>query len=179
MRITKVTTKTGDRGKTGLGDGQRVSKSHPRIAFLGEVDELNTFVGFARVVCDSEINRDLEAIQHDLFNLGGEAAVPELEPELLTQERIQFLEKRLEEMNKDLAPLREFILPGGDEFAARLHMTRAICRRTERFAVSLQEMGENTHNWIPYLNRLSDYLFVLIRAHSLKNKQAETMWKRN
>lgn len=179
MRISKVTTKTGDGGKTGLGDGQRVSKSHPRIAFLGEVDELNTHIGFARVVNHSEIDKELEAIQHDLFDLGGEAAMPKLGLDLLGQDRIEFLEKRLVSMNKKLSPLKEFILPGGDEFAARLHMARAVCRRTERLAVALYDMGENTGNWIPYLNRLSDYLFVLIRFYTNSNNQTETQWKRN
>jgi cob(I)alamin adenosyltransferase len=180
MRITKVTTGQGDRGQTALGDGSRVSKTHPRIECLGVIDELNAQLGQVVVTCSSApLQRDLKQIQNDLFNLGGEVATPETPPELLTDERIVWLEDKLTKMNSTLPPLKEFVLPGGDEFAARLQLARTVCRRAERRVVALLEQESlNQPTWVRYLNRLSDYLFVLARYHLQCEGTGEQLWQR-
>jgi cob(I)alamin adenosyltransferase len=179
MRISKVTTKTGDQGETGLGDGKRVSKSDPRMHFLGTVDELNSFIGFLRALNYTEWDPILESIQQDLFNIGGECSLPDSKSMLLKEDRTHVLEEEIARLNASLPPLKEFILPTGDEFTTRLHLARTVCRRTERLAVTLKEAGENTRNWIPYLNRLSDFLFVLARCHQGILGTRETQWKKN
>ncbi len=179
MRVSKVTTKTGDKGDTNLGDGTRVSKSNIKIEFLGELDELNAWIGYIKSVCPISYQDELTDIQQDLLNIGGEASVENKDFTLLKEIKIKFLEKRLAELNKDLTPLKEFILPGGDEFSTRVHLGRTVCRRVERKAVSLSESGANTRFWIPYLNRLSDYLFVLARYHGIANQEKEIQWRRN
>ncbi len=181
MRISKVTTKTGDRGQTSLGQGEKVSKSHPRIQCLGGVDELNAQVGLSIVACkDTLIIAELKSIQNDLLNLGGEIATPNLGKSLLPEQRVEFLEQKIKEMNKELPPLKEFILPGGDEFSARLHVTRTVCRRIERDVVGLPPEETDIHHpvWLRYLNRLSDYFFVLARFHNHKQDVKENMWER-
>jgi len=179
MRISKVTTKTGDGGQTNLGNGQTVSKSHPRITAGGDLDELNAALGFANLKTPEKLILDLEEIQQDLFNLGGEISVPGMEGQLLDQKRLLFLEERLHEMNSYLEPLKEFILPGGDEFSCRLHLCRTICRRAERSIVILIESGIDPGIWIKYINRLSDFLFVLIRFHLQNIAADQILWKRN
>ncbi|NOZ03334.1 MAG: cob(I)yrinic acid a,c-diamide adenosyltransferase [FCB group bacterium] len=180
MRISKVTTKTGDRGQTSLGRGEKVSKSHPRIQCLGGVDELNAQVGFAIVACNDTFTiAELKSIQNDLFNLGGEIATPNLEKSLLPEQRVGFLEQRIEAMNEELPPLKEFILPGGDEFSARLHIARTVCRRVERDIVGFPSEETDIHQtvWLRYLNRLSDYFFVLARYHNSQQGVKENMWE--
>jgi len=179
MRVSKVTTKTGDQGQTGLGDGKRVSKSDPRMHFLGTVDELNSFIGFLRALNQPEWDPILEVIQQDLFNLGGEGSLPGSEMVLLKEDRLRELEEEINRLNKSLPPLKEFILPAGDEFTARLHLARTVCRRAERMAVALKDAGEETKSWIPYLNRLSDFLFILARYHQRTLGTHETQWKKN
>ncbi|MBL7046326.1 MAG: cob(I)yrinic acid a,c-diamide adenosyltransferase [Candidatus Marinimicrobia bacterium] len=181
MRITKVTTKKGDKGKTDLGNGTRISKNHPRIHTIGEIDELNAFLGFAITkTTDNSCISDLKSIQNDLFNLGGELALPDSDLNLLSDDRINFLEKHIEKMNSELPPLKEFILPGGDEFSSRLGLARAVCRRAERTLVGLLETEKGRELWIVYLNRLSDYLFVLARYYTHQSGGGETQWvKRN
>ena len=179
MRISKVTPKAGDKGETSLGDGKRVSKNHPNMVFLGDIDELNSFLGFAITVCKEKILvQELESIQQDLFNMGGEASIPGSEMKLLSEDRIVFLEDSLEKMNEILSPLKEFILPGGDEFSSRIHVVRSVCRRTERSCVFLRNTGVDVKNWLVYLNRLSDYFFVLARFSTQQEERDETYWDR-
>lgn len=179
MRISKVTTKKGDKGRTGLGDGSRLSKSDALIHFLGEIDELNSFVGFAISSSSNEsLSIDLRSIQQDLFNIGGEAAMPNLDTILLDQERIAFLDGQIDVLNGALSPLKEFILPGGDDFCSKIHIARTICRRAERSGVEVMENNINTKKWLPYLNRLSDYFFVLARCISSEEGGDEILWKR-
>lgn len=179
-RISKVTTKTGDKGETGLGDGSRVSKSHPLIRLLGEIDELNSYLGRVIASCNKDtIIVELQSIQQDLFNMGGEVSMPKTEINLLTKDRISFLEDRIAKLNEQLPPLEEFILPGGDEFCSRIHVLRAVCRRVERYCVEVMEEGLKIRYWLLYLNRLSDYFFVLSRYYSLEDGEDEILWNRN
>ena len=179
MRITKVTTKVGDKGTTALGDGSKVSKSDLRIRCIGEVDELNSFIGHAKIATnDKEIVKELSGIQNNLLNLGGELSAPQNPFDLLKEESIFHLETIIEKLNKELPPLRDFILPGGDEFSARLHIARSICRRVERSIVQLNEEENGRSVWIKYLNRLSDYFFVLSRFHTVKNNIIENQWNK-
>ena len=180
MRISKVTTKTGDKGETGLGDGKRISKDHPNMDFLGDIDELNSFLGLAINACkEKNLFQKLQSIQQDLFNMGGEASMPGTEMELLSADRVVFLEASLEKINETLPPLKEFILPGGDEFSSRIHVARVVCRRAERSCVSLLNTGVDVRNWLVYLNRLSDYFFVLARYITQNKGKNETLWDRD
>ena len=138
MRITKVTTKTGDQGDTKLGDGSHVSKDNARVHCLGSIDELNASMGLALVTLSEDHVADLESIQNDLLNIGGELSIPKMEKSLLQEDRVDFLEKRIKSINKQLPPLEEFIIPGGNESCARLHVARSICRRAEQNLVSLK-----------------------------------------
>ena len=172
MRITKVTTKGGDEGQTSLGNGQRVSKNHLRVHAIGTVDKLNSVIGWTRSIAKNGIKDDLEKIQQDLFNLGGELAVPGSDLKLLQITRLEWLETESEKMNKALPPLKEFILPGGSELSSRLHIARTECRDTERTLVSLGEVETVPDLQRHYLNRLSDYLFIL--ARKVKNDEGST-----
>ncbi|MCK4904138.1 MAG: cob(I)yrinic acid a,c-diamide adenosyltransferase [Candidatus Marinimicrobia bacterium] len=179
MRITKVTTKTGDKGTTSLGNGTKVSKSDLRICCIGEVDELNSFIGHIKVATpDDDLVQELNTVQNNLLNLGGELSIPDKNLELLKDESIYHMETTIEIMNKELPPLKDFILPGGDEFSARLHIARSICRRAERTIVKLIEKEDGRDIWIKYLNRLSDYFFVLARYHTIKNNINENQWSK-
>ncbi len=179
MRITKVTTKTGDNGTTSLGDGTKVSKSDLRIICIGDVDELNSFIGYAKVATSNcTIVKELIIVQNNLLNLGGELSIPKNKLELLREESISHLEANIETMNQKLPPLKEFLLPGGDELSARLHIARSVCRRVERSIVDLIEQENGSSNWIKYLNRLSDYLFVLSRYHLNKKNIYEEQWSK-
>lgn len=174
MRITKVITKKGDKGMTYLGEGSNVSKSDLRIETLGDLDELNAVLGVAIISCeDNNVHKELTDIQNDLLNLGGEVAVPNIGNILIKEDRINILENKTETLNKTLPPLKDFILPGGDELSSRLHVARAVCRRAERSVVRLAESDDGGLRWIRYLNRLSDFLFVLARS---KNSQSEEIW---
>ena len=179
MRITKVTTKTGDMGETGLANGERISKNSPRIHAMGSLDKLNSFIGWTRVNADENINNVLEAIQQDLFNIGGELAIPDVEMNLFNNSRLDWLDKQTELYNQQLPPLDEFILPGGTELASRLHIARAECRETERYIICLseQEFVSDLHK--KYLNRLSDFLFNLSRIVVLNQGVSEISWDYN
>ena len=175
-RLSKITPRTGDAGETGLGDGSRVSKDSPRIAALGDVDELNCALG---LVLAEDVPEDfravLEAVQHDLFDLGGELSIPG--HVLLKTERVAALEKHLEAWNADLAPLKEFILPGGSRAAAAAHLARTVCRRAERSVVAVgqrEPVGEDVRR---YLNRLSDLLFVAGRALNRAAGRGDVQWR--
>ena len=179
MRISKVTTKSGDKGNTSLGNGERVSKSHLLINLLGDIDELNSQVGSAISSCKSSlIASELQAIQQDLFNLGGEISIINSGTILINDDKVEFLEERIEDLNQNLKPLKEFIMPGGDEFCSRIHLSRAVCRRAERSCVAVLDLVKEKNVWLPYLNRLSDYFFVLARYVSSEQGSEEILWKR-
>ena len=176
MRITKVTTKTGDSGQTGLGNGERVSKNSLRIHAMGSIDKLNSVIGWSRIEVNEELSKSLERIQQDLFNLGGELAVPDVEMNLLLDERLTWLESHIEAINDELPPLTEFILPGGAEDCARIHIARAECRDSERILVALAEVEAIPQLHKTYLNRLSDYLFIVARKLKLDLGKEEISW---
>ena len=175
-RLSKITTRTGDAGDTGLGDGSRVPKDHARVAALGDIDELNSALGL--VLCEKpgkEIGTALAEVQNDLLDLGGELSIPG--HSLLKAERVTFLEEHTQKLNKDLAPLKEFILPGGTRAAAAAHLARTVCRRAERSVVALgrkEPVGEAARQ---YLNRLSDLLFVAARALNKAAGVGDVQWR--
>ena len=178
MRITKVTTKTGDKGKTALGDGSRVNKDSLRIHCLGSIDELNSSIGLASVMLPVKPIIDLKSVQNDLLNIGAEISMPDAKKKFLNKDRILFLEKEIESINKDLPPLEEFILPGGNDLCSRVHMARSICRRAERDLVSLNSKEQISPEVLKYINRLSDYLFVVARLLIQISDSDEIQWNR-
>jgi cob(I)alamin adenosyltransferase len=175
-RLSKIVTRTGDAGTTGLGDGSRVAKDSARIEAIGAVDELNSTVGWLAVLAlPPAVSHLLLAIQHDLFDLGGELAVPGYS--VLTQARVDALEQAVEQFNAALPPLKEFILPGGNEPAARCHLARTAARCAERRCWTLH--AEGLRDLAPvYLNRLSDLLFVLARVLARIDGGVEIHWDR-
>ena len=180
VRLTRIYTRAGDAGETSLGDGSRVPKTDLRIEAYGTVDELNSFVGLALAAeLPDEFRRWLEQVQNDLFDLGADLSVP-LEDERrerlrVTGEQVERLEELCDLVNERLEPLRSFVLPGGTEASARLHVARAVCRRAERLAVALAaEHGVNPAA-LSYLNRLSDLLFILARAANAGSP--EPLWR--
>ena len=179
MRITKVTTKTGDKGKTALADGSRVNKNSLRVHCLGSIDELNTFIGFAAAILPEKPEIDLKSIQNDLLNIGAEISIPNSDKKFINQDRIIYLEKEIELINNELPPLKEFILPGGNDLCSRIHMARSICRRAERDLVTLNNREPISPDILQYINRLSDYLFVLARLLSRSDDGDEIQWKRS
>lgn len=184
MRITRVTTRTGDAGETGLGGGQRVPKDHPRIEAYGTVDELNSMLGVARAhVTDAELQGHLEAIQHQLFDLGGDLCVREEDKARFGMppfpvDHVDALERVIDAANVELPPLKEFILPAGEPAAATLHVARCICRRAERLVVSLSHLEPVSPTVVPYLNRLSDALFQLARLVNVRSGRGDVLWQR-
>ena len=177
MRITKVTTRTGDKGQTGLGNGERVSKNSLRVNAMGSVDKLNSIIGWARIKANKQSDKPLEEIQQDLFNLGGELAIPDVQINLLKDARIDWLDSNIDEINALLPPLNEFVLPGGPEFTARVHIARSECRDAERAIIALSESECVPSNHKKYINRLSDFLFVLSRLETFQKGQKEIVWK--
>ncbi len=177
MRITKVTTKTGDTGETGLGNGERVSKNSPRVHTMGSIDKLNSIIGWARTLTSKDTFDILGLVQQDLFNMGGEIAIPDVEMNLLDESRVGWLDSLTDHYNEQLPPLNEFILPGGNELSSRLHISRTECREAERnlIALSEDEFVSSTHK--KYLNRLSDFFFVLARAVSSNANIEEISWE--
>lgn len=182
--LSKIYTKTGDTGETSLGDGTRVSKTHPRIAAYGGVDELNSSLGV--VVAASELNEGLKKqllqIQNDLFDVGADLCIPETNepmeyvPLRVTQLQVDRLENWIDETNEGLEPLNSFILPGGTITAAYLHQSRTVCRRAEIGVQALAELERINPLCLMYLNRLSDLLFVLARSENDGGK-ADILWK--
>ena len=170
VRLNKIYTRTGDDGTTGLVDGSRVAKNAPRMAAIGEVDEANSALGFAIIALTGEAKADCERLQNDLFDLGADLATPgdDFAPSemvlRIADGQVEWLEARIDALNSTLEPLKSFILPGGSEAAARVHIARAAVRRAERAMVALA--GEKPVNpaALAFVNRLSDYLFVLARA---------------
>ncbi len=169
-RLSKIYTRTGDSGTTGLGDGSRVAKDDLRIAALGDVDELNAILGVLRAQIESSMlenksiwDKHLSLIQHWLFDLGGEVCIPNYN--LLQPLSIEFLERDIDQMNEHLPNLKEFILPSGTLVCSYAHQARAVCRRAERSLIAVQQRDQNIQNTsIQLLNRLSDWLFVASRA---------------
>lgn len=182
-RLTKIVTRTGDDGTTGLVGGQRVSKDSPRVWAFGTVDELSSAIGVARALnTDTDFDARLRGIQNDLFNLGAELATPadKLQEGMprIEQKHVGDLEKLVEGLNKELGPLEEFILPGGSPAGAQLHVARTICRRAERFCVRLSKEEKVSESVIRYLNRLGDALFTLARWANKQAGARETYWKK-
>ena len=175
-RLSKIYTRTGDTGDTGLGDGTRVSKDHVRVEAFGTVDELNSVIGLllAEALPD-ELRALLTDIQHDLFDLGGELCVPG--HGMLSEARITRLENILDELNADLPMLKEFILPGGTRAASVAHLARTVCRRAERSLVALGRAEEVGAAPRQYLNRLSDLLFVLGRTLNRAGRRGDVLWR--
>ena len=179
MRITKVTTKTGDEGKTRLATNEIISKSSIEIHVLGDLDELSSVLGIVKVSCQTEeLRSNIENIQNDIFNIGGEVALRNSGNKLLQKDRVDILEKEIENISNKLPPLKEFLLPGENELSSKIHHARSVCRRAERSLVALTEKNSYRHIWIQYLNRLSDYLFVLARQSGKSEGQSERMWTR-
>ncbi len=176
-RLSKIYTRTGDAGSTGLGDGSRVGKDAPRIAALGDVDELNAIVGV--LLCESlpdEVRALLIGIQHDLFDLGGELSVPG--GNFLKDTQPGRIETAIDRYNGELEPLKEFILPGGTRAAALTHHARTVCRRAERAVVALAHNEAVSDAARQYLNRLSDLLFVLARWLNRAAGHGDVLWEK-
>ena len=176
-RLSKIVTRTGDAGTTGLGDGSRVPKDSARIGAIGSVDELNSVVGvvLAEGLPDA-IAACLVAVQHDLFDLGGELSIPGYAA--ITDAHIDRIEAHVERFNADLAPLKEFILPGGSRAAALAHVARTVCRRAERTLIAAAATETITDRSRVYLNRLSDLLFVLARALNRAEGRPDVLWQK-
>lgn len=196
-RLSKIVTRTGDAGQTGLTGGERVPKTHPRVQAMGDVDELNSQLGVLLALKPPKaVGETLTRVQHELFNLGGELSMPGAT--LVTDEHLAALERDIEALNRTLPPLKEFVLPGGNARAAAAHLARAICRRAERatWAVHAAEKGvgsifpdgsggtqgqpkkmDPTPFSARYLNRLSDYLFVAARVLARARGAREAQWR--
>jgi cob(I)alamin adenosyltransferase len=180
VRLTRIYTRAGDAGETSLGDGSRVPKTDPRIEAYGTVDELNSFIGLALSGgLPDEFTQWLEQIQNDLFDLGADLSVP-LEDDRrerlrVTRGQVERLEELCDLVNERLEPLKSFVLPGGTEAASRLHVARAVCRRAERRSVALARTESVNPDALAYLNRLSDFLFILARAANAGSQ--EPLWR--
>jgi len=175
-RLSKIYTRTGDAGTTGLGDGSRVDKDAPRVQAMGDVDELNCSIGSILVhPLDDEMRTCLIDVQHTLFDIGGELSIPGAA--LVDDACVEGLERRLDTFNEPLPPLKEFILPGGGPAAVACHCARAICRRAERRLVEAARAGEVSATSRRYLNRLSDLLFVLARVLARRG-EGEVCWEK-
>jgi cob(I)alamin adenosyltransferase len=176
VRLTRIYTRGGDRGETSLGDGSRVPKTDQHVVAYGAVDELNSAIGLVLSGgLDDELRRPLERIQNDLFDLGADLSVPfagEDRKLRVVQEQVDELERLCDRLNQPLPPLKSFVLPGGSEAAARLHLARTICRRAE---IEALRIGDANPVALRYLNRLSDLLFILARAANAGG--AEPLWK--
>lgn len=174
-RLSKIVTRTGDAGTTGLGDGSRVSKDSLRIETMGQVDELNSTIGLLLTEeIPDDIRQAMLRVQHDLFDLGGELCMPGMN--VIGETHIGRLEDLVEQFNADLSPLKEFILPGGTRAAAVAHLARTVCRRAERCIVRLADSEPVSDFARKYLNRLSDLMFVLGRALNKVGGRPDVLW---
>ncbi|MBU8975424.1 cob(I)yrinic acid a,c-diamide adenosyltransferase [Lysobacter sp. MMG2] len=174
-RLSKIYTRTGDDGTTGLGDGSRVAKDSARVAAYGTVDEANSCIGLVLAAdVPDDIRRLLTTVQHQLFDLGGELCIPG--HAAIFDADIERLEQQLDAFNEPLPPLKDFILPSGGEAAARCHIARTVVRRAEREAVSLSRLEDVRPEAVRYLNRLSDLLFVLARVLARASGHGEVLW---
>ena len=183
-RLSKIYTRTGDEGTTGLGDGSRIAKDDLRIVALGDIDELNATIGVLRAqITQSHTqslalwDKHLSLIQHWLFDLGGEVCIPNYH--LLQQASIDFLEQDIDRMNQNLPMLKDFILPSGTLSCSYAHQARAICRRAERSLITVHHRDQNIQaTALKLLNRLSDWLFVASRTLQVESGGAEVLWQR-
>jgi cob(I)alamin adenosyltransferase len=176
-RLSKIYTRTGDAGTTGLGDGKRVAKNSRRIDTLGEVDELNAVVGL--LLCEDlpdDVRGLLTDVQHDLFDLGGEICIPGMS--MISEKHVDKLETELDRLNEPLEPLKDFILPGGSRAAALAHLARTVCRRAERAIVALAQEEAVNDGPRQYLNRFSDLLFVLGRVLNRAAGRGDVLWQK-
>lgn len=181
--LNKIYTKTGDAGETALGNGARVAKHAMRVTAYGTVDELNAFLGVARLEAKGDIDTALSRIQNDLFDLGADLCRPDMEkdaeaeyaPLRMADAQVARLETEIDGMNGDLEPLRSFILPGGSALSAQLHVCRTVARRAERLAVELATMEAVNPASVKYLNRLSDWFFVAARTANNGGKD-DVLW---
>ncbi len=177
-RLSKIVTRTGDAGSTGLADGSRVAKDSVRIQAIGDVDELNSALGVVLAEALPALVADvLTAVQHDLFDLGGELSIPG--HAAITERHVVRLEAAVESFNAGLGPLKEFILPGGARQAALTHVARTVCRRAERTVVHLAQTQAVSETSRRYLNRLSDLLFVLARVMNRAAGKPDVLWRKN
>lgn len=176
-RLSRIYTRTGDDGSTGLGDGVRVAKDDARVEAFGSVDEVNSVVGMilAEPTVPPAVRAGLEAVQHDLFDVGGELCMPGFT--LVDAARVARIERLLDEWNGPLPPLKEFILPGGGRAAAACHLARTVCRRAERRIVALSRGAELNPELVRYVNRLSDLLFVAARVLARAESGSEVLWR--
>lgn len=174
-RLTSITTRTGDTGETGLADGSRVAKDHALIRAIGDVDELNSFIGvLAAQIAEEKLRLVTRRIQNDLFDLGGSLAMSAC---TLTAKHVEHLDRHIESWNADLPALKEFILPGGSIAVSQCHVARAVCRRAERSLVALARESSLDPVMLQYLNRLSDLLFVLARVIARHEGVEEVYWQ--
>jgi cob(I)alamin adenosyltransferase len=181
--LNKIYTRTGDKGDTALGNGSRVPKHNARVEAYGTSDELNCFVGVARLVAKAETDEALSRIQNDLFDVGADLCRPDMAgdakaeypPLRIAPEQVDRLEREIDVMNKELEALRSFILPGGTELAAHLHVCRTVARRAERLTVLLAETEDVNEAVVRYLNRLSDWFFVAARMANNSGKD-DVLW---
>ncbi len=192
VALNRIYTKRGDTGETGLAGGQRVPKDSPRIEAYGTVDELNALLGVAYTSGEQSIGQDMRVgillsiirrVQHELFNLGSMLATlpQDLHPKQarITSVEVAQLEREIDAMNEDLAPLRSFVLPGGTRINAELHVARTVCRRAERLVIALAKLEEVPPEAVQYLNRLSDAMFVWSRWINYVLRVPEVMWQPN
>ncbi len=181
--LSRIYTKSGDSGQTGLGDGSRVAKDDPRVVAYGEVDELNSLIGLILATVPQLPEAELlQSVQHDLFDLGADLCVPHTPEEppggrlRVVAAQVERLEQAIDRLNAQLQPLHSFVLPGGSVAAAWLHLARTVCRRAERAVVTLQRQAAVNPQVLIYLNRLSDLLFVLARTAN-DGGQSDTLWE--
>ena len=177
-RLSKIATRTGDKGTTGLGDGSRVDKDSVRVQALGDVDELNSFVGL--LLCEdmpADLREELVSIQHDLFDLGGELCIPGYQ--LIKDSHVLRLDELLEKYNSTLTPLKDFILPAGSRAASIAHLCRTVCRRAERSIVTLGKAETINEHPRQYVNRLSDLMFVLSRVLNRHAGGSDVLWQKD
>ena len=182
-RLSKIYTRTGDKGETGLGDGSRISKTHPRVDAMGSADELNSIIGLLVEALKAEPHADLteiatflRSVQHRIFDVGGEISIPGYA--IITDDHVTAVEEALDALNEHLAPLENFILPGGSPLIAQCHHARAVCRRAERALALLGETEDINQPGLTYLNRLSDYLFVVARSCARITGVDEVLWEK-
>ncbi len=175
-RLSRIVTRTGDDGSTGLASGERIAKDQPRVAALGDVDELNSHIGLLLAESlPAAVQDALSGIQHDLFDLGGELSLPG--HTLVTAAHLERIDALIGQFNADLPPLREFILPGGSRAAALAHVARTVCRRAERTLVALAKPETLPPLPAQYLNRLSDLLFILARVLNRAAGGSDVLWQ--
>ena len=173
-RLTKIYTRTGDDGSTGMADGSRIAKDDLLIQVIGEVDELNSQLAVLSCHAPADFTESIRTIQNELFNVGAELSMGQ---PIIKQQSVDWLEQSLDELNLSLEPLEEFILPGGGLAASHCHIARAVCRRVERALVGVDKRAALNDHLKAYINRLSDYLFVLARAISKHVGEDEIYWQ--